>query len=141
MDLVVEACGITKRLPKSETYRLASQFQRAAISVGFRTERNQPPDRALDLLTFARYDLLPRWRGGPNMGKKALEVRKATERTIRSTALSEEERSFLRANAAYEGSPYHERSPGDFGLRPPCGAPPRQDAVRRGWHHAAGVRR
>ena len=33
MDLVVEAYAITKRLPKSETYGLASQIQRAAVSV------------------------------------------------------------------------------------------------------------
>jgi four helix bundle protein len=33
MDLVVESYAITKRLPKSETYGLASQIQRAAVSV------------------------------------------------------------------------------------------------------------
>ena len=32
-DLVVECYGLTKLLPKSETYGLASQIQRAAVSV------------------------------------------------------------------------------------------------------------
>ena len=33
MDPVVEAYGVAKRLPKSETYGLVSQIQRAAVSV------------------------------------------------------------------------------------------------------------
>jgi len=53
------------------------------------------------------------------MGKKAQEVRSATVRTLRDAPLSEDERAFLRANAAYEGSPFHKRSPNDFGLTPP----------------------
>lgn len=61
------------------------------------------------------------------MGKKALEVRKATMRTIRSALLSDKEKAFLRANAVYEGSPYHKKNPGDFGLTPP--AAPRSDAT------------
>ncbi len=59
------------------------------------------------------------------MGKKALEVKRATLRQIRTAALSEDERTFLRQNVAYEGSPYHKRNPGDFGLTPP--ASPRPD--------------
>lgn len=59
------------------------------------------------------------------MGKRALLVKKATARTIRGTPLSDEERTALRARAAYEGSPYHKRSPGDFALAPP--AAPRPD--------------
>lgn len=59
------------------------------------------------------------------MGKRALEVKRATVRQIRTVALSEAERTFLHQNAAYEGSPYHKRNPGDFGLIPP--ASPRPD--------------
>lgn len=59
------------------------------------------------------------------MGKRAAEVRRATRRLIRKIPLSEEERSFLRQSATYEGSPHHKRSPGDFGLTPP--AAPRPD--------------
>jgi four helix bundle protein len=33
MDLVVESCRLTKLLPKSESYGLTSQIQRAAVSV------------------------------------------------------------------------------------------------------------
>lgn len=59
------------------------------------------------------------------MGKKALQVRKATERTIRSAPLTGEEQAHLRAHAEYEGISYHKRNPGDFGLEPP--AAPRRD--------------
>ncbi len=59
------------------------------------------------------------------MGRKALEVQKATVRTIRSTPLSDTEKAYLRLNAAYEGSAYHKKNPGDFGLTPP--AAPRPD--------------
>jgi hypothetical protein len=59
------------------------------------------------------------------MGKKALQVKRATAREFRSAALSATEREFLRKNAAYEGSPHHKRNPGDFGLVPP--AAPRKD--------------
>jgi hypothetical protein len=59
------------------------------------------------------------------MGKKALEAKRATERTIREAPLTDAERSRLRSEAAYEGSPYHKRNPGDFGLTPP--AAPRPD--------------
>lgn len=59
------------------------------------------------------------------MGKKALEVKKATERTIRAARLTNAERSRLYSEAAYEGSPFHKRNPGDFGLTPP--ASPRPD--------------
>ena len=58
------------------------------------------------------------------MGKKALLLRRATQRNIRKEPLSAEERAMLR-NAVYEGSPLHKRNPGDFGLTPP--AAPRPD--------------
>ncbi len=58
------------------------------------------------------------------MGKKALQVKKATARTLRGTPLTETERSWLRARATYEGSPHHKRSPGNFGLTPPCAPRP-----------------
>ena len=53
------------------------------------------------------------------MGKKALQVKKATMRTIRNTRLSTEERRLLLSVVKYEGSPHHKRSPGNFGLTPP----------------------
>ena len=59
------------------------------------------------------------------MGKKAAETRRRTERKMRPTRLTQEEKLFLRAGASYEGSPFHKRSPGDFGLTPP--AAPRLD--------------
>lgn len=43
---------------------------------------------------------------------------------MRQTRLSDEERAFLRAHAAYEGSPHHKRNPGDFGLTPPSAPRP-----------------
>ena len=55
----------------------------------------------------------------PAMGRKAKQAREATERTLRAAGLSPEERSFLQANAAYEGSPFHKKNPNDFGLTPP----------------------
>ena len=58
------------------------------------------------------------------VGSKARQERR-TERAIRAERLTAEERSFLHANARYEGSPYHKRNPGDFGLSPP--ARPRRD--------------
>jgi four helix bundle protein len=33
MDLVIEACGLTKRFPSEEKYALAQQLRRAAVSV------------------------------------------------------------------------------------------------------------
>ena len=59
------------------------------------------------------------------MGKKSNAVRKAMKRNIRSDGLSEEQLKFLKENSKYEGSPYHKRNPGDFGLSPP--AAPRRD--------------
>ncbi len=59
------------------------------------------------------------------MGNKATSMRRITRRAMRATRLTAEERDFLRENAGYEGSPYHKRSPGDFGLMPP--AAPRPD--------------
>lgn len=59
------------------------------------------------------------------MGKKALQVKKATMRTIRRTRLSNDERRALRSVVTYEGSPHHKRNPGNFGLTPP--AAPRLD--------------
>ena len=58
------------------------------------------------------------------MGKRAIQVKKTTLRKIRSAALSDAERGFLLANAAYEGSPHHKRNPGDFGLTPPTAPRP-----------------
>lgn len=58
------------------------------------------------------------------MGERALRIRKATHRRIRSTPLSDEERQRL-ATAVYEGSSLHKRNPGNFGLAPP--ASPRPD--------------
>lgn len=53
------------------------------------------------------------------MGTKSKQVREATERTLREAPLTQEERTFLLANAAYEGSPFHKKNPNDFGLTPP----------------------
>lgn len=61
------------------------------------------------------------------MGKRASQARQATKRTFRETRLSASERASLHVRASYEGSPYHKRSPGDFGLTPP--ALPRPDAT------------
>lgn len=61
------------------------------------------------------------------MGRRATRARRATERRIRSTRLAEPEKALLRAQAFYEGSPFHKRNPGDFGLTPP--AAPRPDAT------------
>ena len=58
------------------------------------------------------------------MGRKTENIRKATQRRIRSTPLNPAERALL-AKAQYEGSPLHKRNPGDFGLTPP--AAPRPD--------------
>jgi hypothetical protein len=53
------------------------------------------------------------------MGTKSTQARKATERFLRPDSLTDEERAFLKANAAYEGSPFHKKNPNDFGLTPP----------------------
>jgi hypothetical protein len=53
------------------------------------------------------------------MGERANRARRETEREIRATRLSPEEKAFLRENAGYEGSPLHKRNPGDFGLPRP----------------------
>jgi len=53
------------------------------------------------------------------MGTKAQELRRMTRRKVRATRLSDDEKAHLRRNAGYEGSPYHKRNPGDFGLVPP----------------------
>lgn len=58
------------------------------------------------------------------MGKKAERLARTTQRSIRKTPLSAEERRLLQG-AVYEGSPLHKRNPGDFGLTPP--AAPRPD--------------
>ncbi len=58
------------------------------------------------------------------MGRRAQQIRTATQRRIRSTSLDEDERLRL-DEARYEGSPLHKRNPGDFGLTPP--AAPRPD--------------
>lgn len=60
------------------------------------------------------------------MGKKAAQLRRTTHRRLRSQ-LTEAEKVLLRKSARYEGSPYHKRNPGDFGLTPP--ANPRPDAT------------
>jgi hypothetical protein len=62
------------------------------------------------------------------MGRRALEAKRQTKRTIRDNRLSAEERAELRAHAAYEGSPHHKRNPVDFGLTPPSA--PRADTTR-----------
>lgn len=62
------------------------------------------------------------------MGKKALEQKRVTVRTIRTNRLTEEEKAQLRKVARYEGSPHHKTNPGDFGLVPPSA--PRQDKTR-----------
>lgn len=59
------------------------------------------------------------------MGWQAIQARRATKRTMRATRLTATEREFLHKNGGYEGSAYHKRSPGDFGLTPP--AAPRSD--------------
>lgn len=61
------------------------------------------------------------------MGKKAQKAREETKRTLRATPLSPEEKTSLRASAAYEGSPYHKKEPNNFGLTPPTF--PRADAT------------
>lgn len=55
----------------------------------------------------------------PPMGTKSKQTREATERFLRPGSLTDEERAFLKANAAYEGSPFHKKNPNDFGLTPP----------------------
>ena len=57
--------------------------------------------------------------GRSRMGQRARAARGQTERQVRKTRLSDAEKRFLLAEAAYEGSPYHKRNPGDFGLTPP----------------------
>jgi hypothetical protein len=59
------------------------------------------------------------------MGKKATASRRVMKRSIRAAPLSAAERAYLDAYATYEGSPFHKRNPGDFGLTPP--AAPRAD--------------
>jgi len=59
------------------------------------------------------------------MGKLARSIRSRSWPEIRREPLSTEERRFLHQKARYEGSPYHKRNPGDFGLVPP--ANPRPD--------------
>ena len=61
------------------------------------------------------------------MGARARQARKETRRRIRAERLTQDERAHLSENASYEGSPYHKRNPGDFGLTPP--ARPRPDAT------------
>ncbi len=58
------------------------------------------------------------------MGTKALQVKKATKRSIREVPLLDEERAVLQTLAKYEGSPHHKRNPGDFGLIPPSAPRP-----------------
>ena len=58
------------------------------------------------------------------MGRRAQEIRRQTQRRIQTGPLTDTERQLLES-AQYEGSPYHKRNPGDFGLTPP--ARPRPD--------------
>ena len=53
------------------------------------------------------------------MGERARKTREKTERTLRDAPLTGAQRSFLRDNARYEGSPLHKKAPNDFGLTPP----------------------
>jgi hypothetical protein len=59
------------------------------------------------------------------MGERARKIREDTERTIRDAPLTDAQRSFLRDNARYEGSPLHKKEPNNFGLIPPTS--PQQD--------------
>lgn len=58
------------------------------------------------------------------MGKKALEAKRSTTRTLRAEPLTPEERRDLRQRARYEGNPQHKRNPADFGLTPPAAPRP-----------------
>lgn len=58
------------------------------------------------------------------MGKRALQQKRATVRTIRAALLTAEERERLRQVARYEGSPHHKKNPGDFKLTPPSAPRP-----------------
>lgn len=53
------------------------------------------------------------------MGKHAQQARRETRRKLRDSLLTELEKEFLKSRAAYEGSPHHKKSPGDFRLTPP----------------------
>jgi hypothetical protein len=53
------------------------------------------------------------------MGKIALTAKGRQHRRIRKEPLNEAQRELLE-QARYEGSPYHKRNPGDFGLTPPA---------------------
>lgn len=57
------------------------------------------------------------------VGESARRVR-GTVRKIRAQRLSNDERTFLRKCASYEGSPLHKRDPNDFGLTPPTNPRP-----------------
>jgi len=59
------------------------------------------------------------------MGRRATEAIESSERSLRPARATEIEKALLSAKAIYEGSPYHKRNPGDFGLTPP--ALPRKD--------------
>jgi hypothetical protein len=59
------------------------------------------------------------------MGERARQRQEKTKRTIREARLTDAQRSFLRDNARYEGSPLHKKAPHDFGLTPP--ASPREE--------------
>lgn len=59
------------------------------------------------------------------MGERARKARVETQRTIRTTRLTPDEKAFLKESAFYEGSRDHKRNPGDFGLEPPMN--PRKD--------------
>lgn len=54
--------------------------------------------------------------GRSKVGKKAQQIRKDMERTIRADTLTDEEKQALRSASSYEGSPYHKRNRHDFGL-------------------------
>jgi hypothetical protein len=53
------------------------------------------------------------------MGERARKKREETERSIREAPLTDEQRTFLRAHARYEGSPLHKKEPHNFDLTPP----------------------
>jgi hypothetical protein len=62
---------------------------------------------------------------GKGMGLQATTFRRQMRRNVRERRLSDPEKLWLGTEATYEGSPYHKRHPGDFGLIPP--SQPRAD--------------
>lgn len=53
------------------------------------------------------------------MGNHAKSIRKDVRRRLRNPPPTDGEKQAWLDKAHYEGSPYHKRNPGDFGLTPP----------------------